>query len=608
MKVVLFDDLTKGDDPLSEKNEDRRRSVKDYLNYTNKKKTTTIRSDSAMSSSSKVWSFLRGREMSPGDEARTLRELTIGSPADSVIETMDEELTWKLREFRAKQRNNETFTCHNPSGGSGGGGGGGKKQHSPAEKDTSNNSTQTPNSNGSRRGGRGTEEPEREKERNGNNDPTQPEEKPPLDTHTDEQYQGVFYVGSFRPQNPHTRCPSNVFAMTKSVSNVEGQDGLMKTHLSDPHLFINYLKVFPVRIEESHLETQMKQGTLTVELWTRRPTEEDEKLGTVAVGVHPFYVAFRHEVVRQRLFDLSMPVIALDGWAMVQGPDGASIGELELVLAMGTKRQVEYFVQTKHLLQRQPPATPTSSSSSRSTEATSILSSFLDNLSQQIAASKARQEQTTGSGCDPPKRGELRKTSDLLDVLEKSLSSPVPPQMMNSLFAKPAVVAATSETSPETTTTSRDATDFQRKDENVEFVKICLEIECAMHLPKVAVATRDVSSRSGSKRAVDQENNDQDEEPSAYVTFEARVLEENLPEIVESVEGKVYTTEVVEKSSNPVWNRKFTVEIPKDLLTHVSRRVILFYGNKINHMFCYFSKKSISSSRFGGRGAWKRAY
>lgn len=604
MKVVLFDDLTKGDDPLSEKNEDRRRSVKDYLNYTNKKKTTTIRSDSAMSSSSKVWSFLRGREMSPGDEARTLRELTIASPADSVIETMDEELTWKLREFRAKQRNNETLTCHNPSGGSGGGGGGGKKQHSPAEKDTSNNSTQTPNSNGSRRGGRGTEEPEREKERNGNNDPTQPEEKPPLDEH----YQGVFYVGSFRPQNPRTRCPSNVFAMTKSVSNVEGQDGLMKTHLSDSHLFINYLKVFPVRIEESHLETQMKQGTLTVELWTRRPTEEDEKLGTVAVGVHPFYVAFRHEIVRQRLFDLSMPVIALDGWAMVQGPDGASIGELELVLAMGTKRQVEYFVQTKHLLQRQPPATPTSSSSSRSTEATSILSSFLDNLSQQIAASKARQEQTTGSGCDPPKRGELRKTSDLLDVLQKSLSSPVPPQMMNSLFAKPAVVAATSETSPETTTTSKDATDFQRKDENVEFVKICLEIECAMHLPKVAVATRDVSSRSGSKRAVDQENNDQDEEPSAYVTFEARVLEENLPEIVESVEGKVYTTEVVERSSNPVWNRKFTVEIPKDLLTHVSRRVILFYGNKINHMFCYFSKKSISSSRFGGRGAWKRAY
>lgn len=536
IKMVIFEDVAKSGDPLKQRKDmNTTQSAKSYLTY--RKDPFIQRPESAasnLSSSSKVWSFLRGKEMSPRDEEMTLRELTEVSPANSVIEAMDEELTWKLRDFYSKSSfRDKVNKCHNP-GSAEKEGEYSKKDHNGTPADTTSNANNQ--SNG--RGGENISANERNVE-------FKTEKREAEDSGATEEYQGVLYIGGFRNHHPHNRVP-NVFCIAKSISNVD--EALLKTHLSDPNLFINYLKLFPICIEGGHLDAAMKQNSLAIELWTRHSADssgcgQDVKMGSACVALHPFYVAFRSEIVRQRLFDLSMPVIAVDGWTMVQGQDGASIGQLEVCLAMGTRRQVEYFVLTKELLNRRMETTPPVSA--RSTEtATSILSSFLENLSQQMAANKARQDEGPA-----PKRGEMRKTSDLLDVLQRSMNTP--PSTNGG--RRPTIAAAV---------TAEDV-----PDSSGEFLKISLEIESAMHLPLIAK----LGGGGGGDSSAKKKSGAGDEEPSAYATFEARWTDAVKEQLVDSVEGKVFATRVVERSSSPVWNQQFTVEIPKDLLTHVSK-------------------------------------
>lgn len=538
LSLVMFEDISKGfTDALCEKNELNQLPKKDYLNY-KKKRSFAARPESTMSnysSSSKVWTFLRGKEMSPRDEMMTLRELTQASPANSVIEAMDEELTWKLRDFHSKRNVNEKlYKRHNPSGAEKENG---QEAHSNSESNNTGRSTSNDQSLSSRETtDRSSNGPTKDSTSNGREDELKTTAGDREESAC-EEYQGIIYIGGYRNQHPHNRVP-NVFAIAKSISNVD--EAVLKTNLSDGHLFVNYFKLFPMRICQDHLDSVMKQSNLSVEVWTRYSNDQDVKLGTASVGLHPFYVAFRSEVVRTRLFDLSMPVIAMDGWAMVQDASGATIGQLEVTLAMGTKRQIEFFVQSKDLLNRRMETPPVSARSAET--ATSILSSFLENLSQQMAANKGNSaEQPT-----EPKRGELRKTSDLLDILQKSLTAPPPTPADNGAVANGRNVKPS------------DSVDGH--DESREFLKICLEIESAMHLPKVIKG--DLAARKTGQAT--------DEEPSSYATFEARVTNANNRDLVDSVEGRVFATNVVEKTSNPVWNKQFTVEIPKDLLTHVS--------------------------------------
>lgn len=554
IKMVIFEDVAKIGVPLKQRNDTNTTpSAKSYLTY--RKDQFILRPESAasnLSSSSKVWSFLRGKDMSPRDEEMTLRELTEVSPANSVIEAMDEELTWKLRDFYSKSSfRGKVDKCHNPGGAEKEG------EYSMKDRQASNGTPADTTSHAHNQSNGGGRE---NRSANGRNVEVKTEERKAGDSGPgDEEYQGVLYIGGFRNHHPHNRVP-NVFCIAKSISNVD--EALLKTHLSDPNLFINYLKLFPICIEVGHLDAVMKQKSLAIELWTRHSADsggggQDVKMGSASVALHPFYVAFRSEIVRQRLFDLSMPVIAVDGWTMVQGLDGASIGQLEVCLAMGTRRQVEYFVLTKELLNRRMEMTPPVSA--RSTEtATSILSSFLENLSQQMAANRARQDE--GQQGPAPKRGEMRKTSDLLDVLQRSMNTP-PSSNGGRSPSIASVVAA------------RDA-----PDSTGEFLKISLEIESAMHLPQIAKLGGGGGDCSAKKKPGAFE-----EPPSAYATFEARWTDATKEQLVDSVEGKVFATRVVQRSSSPVWNQEFTVEIPKDLLTHVSELRDDVRGSSLNN-------------------------
>lgn len=73
--------------------------------------------------------------------------------------------------------------------------------------------------------------------------------------------------------------------------------------------------------------------------------------------------------------------------------------------------------------------------------------------------------------------------------------------------------------------------------------RIHIEIECALHLPLELV---------------------QGAEPTTYVSFEALA-----PNANEQMSSLVYTTDVIECSSSPQWNKQYEVSLPVDFLTDV---------------------------------------
>lgn len=72
--------------------------------------------------------------------------------------------------------------------------------------------------------------------------------------------------------------------------------------------------------------------------------------------------------------------------------------------------------------------------------------------------------------------------------------------------------------------------------------RIHIEIDCALHLP--------LEPNQGT-------------EPTVYVSFEAFAPNVNVPNSI------VYTTDVIECSCSPQWNKQYEVSLPVDFLTDV---------------------------------------
>lgn len=125
---------------------------------------------------------------------------------------------------------------------------------------------------------------------------------------------------------------------------------------------------------------------------------------------------------------------------------------------------------------------------------------------------------------------ELRKTSDLLDSLEETLALNVPPPTPNPLH-------------------------------NDDWFKAHIIVENALHLP---VRKKCKSKKSKGKVLKKQENC----LPSTYVTFET------------TPGGNLKITPIAYKTTNPTWNFRCDVTLPRDMLTNVS---FVTYNN--NNMY-----------------------
>lgn len=304
-----------------------------------------------------------------------------------------------------------------------------------------------------------------------------------------------------------------------------------------------------------------------------------------------------------------MPVISIDGWVTITSPLSAeSCGQMQALLAIGTEEQLEYLKISRGLCLNRvcdktletsqnkipvPQIVPTQKSTERSTSScdaesqtnfadnnhedvgtparrerlSDLLGNFIDSLAQKLPANQAAPTMETpildhqDKSNSSTQGSQVRRTSELLDVLQKALVTPPTnfdgasnastlkpqPSLLHSNYLKP------------------------------KFVKILLEIENALHLPRnpAKFGNKKVFKRNNNAGKCKQSRLPVDEEPSAYVTFQA---EEGSGQMIKSHEGMVYSTNVVEKSCSPIWNRRFEIYVPADLMKNVSFEFKMFDG------------------------------
>lgn len=237
-----------------------------------------------------------------------------------------------------------------------------------------------------------------------------------------------------------------------------------------------------------------------------------------------------------------------------------------------------------------------------------MLSAFIENLAQRLPISSARStapcldqnvaERTVSSPHSQANRPQVRKTSELLENLQKALAQLPTANTDTDLLTAPSAQAApeTSEL-PESVPVSGEFKTPTHGSEEKLF-KVSIEIEQAVNLPKLNVSKkygkRNKNRNAGSNTATTAggaSNQRLEVEPSAYVTFEGYNLQPGTPNTVKSHEGIVYTTAVAQNCSNPNWKKTFDVLLPVDLMTNVS--CFLLFSKRNNFILICLRMKSV---------------
>lgn len=329
---------------------------------------------------------------------------------------------------------------------------------------------------------------------------------------------------------------------------------------------------FLKRVQNNHLE---------LKLWEK--TERSEKwIGSTKVPLHQFYIAFRDATMIQHLSTNPLPVISIDNWSNFNSPISSDLFcQGKVLLAIGSDNQIEYLkvLRNMHSLRlpiRKEPARveveqpkPRDSPDPNS-QMKNKLSAFIESLSQKLPepsmASNFSKVSSVSSSTSSLEQPQLRKTSELLDTLQKALSQPPTPMNLN----PPANQSLQNVTSDSSTSSISQ-----------EKVKMLVTIEHASHLPKVIVKKK--QNRRKNKNSTTPQKTEF--EPSAYATFESsleQLRESCLPtNVVKSHEGFVHCTKAI-KSCDPIWDEKFEVEIPLDVVTNPQKRFVVKVWRKVS--------------------------
>jgi C2 domain-containing protein 3 len=316
---------------------------------------------------------------------------------------------------------------------------------------------------------------------------------------------------------------------------------------------------------------------MELKLWEK--TDQSEKwIGGTRLPLHQFYIAFRDAAMIEHLSSNLLPIISIDTWSNFISPlSNELFCQGKCLLAIGSENQIEYLKLSRNLHNLQPPAQTVSTAvqanlfkvpevPDTNSQIKNKLTAFIESLSQKLpepsSASKfAKTPSVTSSiptSPSSPHQFQLRRTSELLESLQKALSIPS---------------SASSATSQETQCNHQSSsTDSSSSFCPQEKIRMQISIDHASHLPKVI---KQKQNRRRNKMSPHQKT---EFEPSAYVTFEScldHLNTSNLPSnVVKSHEGLVHCTSVV-KSCDPQWNDTFEVEEPLDVLTNPQKRFVV---------------------------------
>lgn len=335
-------------------------------------------------------------------------------------------------------------------------------------------------------------------------------------------------------------------------------------------------------------------------------------------------------------FIYQLPVISIDGWVTILS-DNKPLGTVQTVLAVGTTTQINNFKKSKNLqfsnkflrmLNEFYPAQTSQSfpnavqpndkrkkdsaksallqmSSDPNSNLASIFSNFIDNLASRLperhtaTSDTATTDPQINSICNnsvavKQNNKHLRPTSELLDELQKALAiAPSPAQRI----AIPHTAIPRSQPTPELSIDTNTPKPIM--------FPIHIEIESALHLPSISIH---VNKKSGKRNrntvnSAKKTGNSTEIQPSTYATFEASAS-------LNATNLMSYTTNIVENSCSPQWNKHFEVYMPVDFLLNV-RVSFIFRQNlkiikknlKINQkLFVFFSRmKNALYFKFGGK-------
>lgn len=155
----------------------------------------------------------------------------------------------------------------------------------------------------------------------------------------------------------------------------------------------------------------------------------------------------------------------------------------------------------------------------------------------------------------------MRPTSELLDDLQRALAiAPTAGQKKGYGFAPISVADQRSTTA---------STNEPNAMPPPKMFRVHFEIENALHLPTFAIPPhKKGAKRNRNTTNVEQQNRGNGSgngelEPNTYITFEASATNEPSKSIT-------YTTNIIEASCSPRWNKQFEVYLPAEYLQNVS--------------------------------------
>lgn len=268
-----------------------------------------------------------------------------------------------------------------------------------------------------------------------------------------------------------------------------------------------------------------------------------------------------------------LPIISIDGLTNFVSPLSSEFCcQVKILLAIGNEKQIEYLKATRNFENPPEKSRPTTAKSGN--EMKDRLQAFIESLSNKLP-DKSLPSISESNSCPKtpvttPQSTQLRKTSELLESLQIALSKAPSPAAQQDFFN------LHQETNNSINNESSSNSEISPQ---LETFRIMVEIEEAIHLPKVLVKKK---RRNKNRHSQPPQNGKMEIEPTAYTTFEAitNITEETKdllpPNIIKSHEGYVYTTNVVERTSNPHWNKKFDVLLDVDVMKNVKFKFYYF--------------------------------
>lgn len=227
-----------------------------------------------------------------------------------------------------------------------------------------------------------------------------------------------------------------------------------------------------------------------------------------------------------------MPVTSVTDWIDVNVKPILS-AKIQVTLAIGTPDQLNAFKTSRNITVLPSTTTRTDNPITKKANPTALadmLSTFIDNLAltlpKRAESDHQRQQYSTDS------RYQLRRTSDLLDVLHNALKNPAPVNLITTSSALPLKLSGKVINLP----TSDHLKPVK------ENVRVIVNIESARNL----TVNENIQGCF-----------------STYVSFEAIDCDK-------AMRCSYLTTKIEQNSCNPCWNQKFNVMLPMDLFEQVS--------------------------------------